>query len=94
MCFQCKHDTHDVAAARCDVELKSKFAFVPSGEKARDEDFEFLFMKPVFNCICGSDVEGGDRGKGGLRCAGCEGRVVKTGGRIWHLLTRDFVVFV
>lgn len=77
LCFQCKRDSLELAAAKCDVELKSRLAFVPCGEKAGDEESEFLFMKPVFKCICGSeDVEGGDGGKGVMRCAGCEGTVV------------------
>lgn len=54
-------------------------------------------MRPILKCVCGSeDIEGGED-KGGesvLRCAGCEGTVIKTGGRVWDPLKNAFVAFV
>lgn len=55
-------------------------------------DDEWRFMKPVLNCICGEEnSEVGDGKEGILRCAGCEGTVMKTDGRAWDPFAGEFV---
>lgn len=93
LCFNCKRDLLETAAARRDAEVDHRLGFVPWGGKAGNQEPEYLFMKPVLRCMCGDEVvKGGDGGEGILRCAGCEGTVIKTGGRVWDPLTSDFVV--
>lgn len=96
LCYKCKCDLLETAAARRDAEVDHRLGFVPCGEKAENPKSKFLFMKPVLRCICGDTVAaegGGDGGERILRCAGCEGTVKKTAGGVWDPLTRKFVVF-
>lgn len=103
LCFKCKCDFLETAAARRDAEVDHRFGFVPCGENAENPKSKFLFMKPVLKCICGEDTvvvadgvgdAGGGGGGGGegilLRCAGCEGTVKKTAAGVWDPLTREF----
>lgn len=93
LCFQCKRDRLETAAARRDAEVNWRLGFVPWGEKAGDKESEYLFMKPILKCVCGSEkVEVEDGEEGILRCAGCEGTVVKIGGQVWDPVRRGFVV--
>lgn len=94
LCFKCKCDLLETAAARRDAEVDHRLAFVPCGEQAENPKSKYLFMKPVLRCICGDRVdEVGDEGEGILRCAGCEGTVNQTTAGAWDPLTRKFVVF-
>lgn len=79
LCFKCKCDLLETAAARRDAEVDHRLGFVPCGEQAENPKSKYLFMKPVLRCICRDKVaEGGDGGEGILRCAGCEGTVNQT----------------
>lgn len=93
LCFKCKCDLLETAAARRDAEVDHRLGFVPCGEKAENAKSQSLFMRPVLRCICGGDKvpDGGDGGQGILRCAGCEGTVKKTAAGVWDPLTREFV---
>lgn len=97
LCFNCKCDLLETAAARRDAEVDRRLGFVPCGEEAENPKSKHLFMKPVLKCICGDKVaEGGDYGGGGegiLRCAGCEGTVTKTAAGVWDPLALKYVLF-
>lgn len=55
-------------------------------------DDEWRFTRPVLNCLCGEEYsEAGDGKEGILRCAGCEGTVMKTDGRAWDPFAGEFV---
>ncbi|MCJ1349246.1 hypothetical protein MMC31_007482 [Peltigera leucophlebia] len=88
LCFECKRDMLESAAARRDAEINHRLGFVPLGKEGRDK----LFLKPVLRCICGIEEVGGDGEEGIFRCAGCRGTVIKTGGRVWDPLIGDYVV--
>ena len=76
--------------AKRDVEVeRNRLGFVPWGEMG---DGEWCLMKPVLNCVCGEEeLEVGDGKEGILRCAGCEGTVIKTGGQVWDPFAMRFV---
>lgn len=90
LCFQCKCDKLQFATARRDAEVEhSRLGFVPSGEMV---DGEWRFMRPVLNCLCWEEkLDVGDGTEGILRCAGCEGTVIKTDGRVWDPFAGEFV---
>lgn len=90
-CFQCKCDRLKSAAAKRDAEVeRTRLGFVPCGEKVDDK---WLSVRPILKCLCGHEkVEVGDGKEGILRCAGCEGTVTKTNGRVWDPFARDFVI--
>lgn len=93
LCFQCKHDRLETAAARRDAEVNRRLGFAPFGEKVRGPEFKCRFLKPILKCICGSEkVEIGNGERGILRCAGCTGTVLKDDGRVWDPLAKAFVV--
>ena len=51
-----------------------------------------LFMRPILRCFCGEeDLDLGDGMEGFLRCAGCEGIVIKTAGQVWDPFAKEFV---
>lgn len=51
-----------------------------------------LFMRPILRCVCGEeDLDLGNGQEGFLRCAGCEGIVIKMAGRVWDPFAKDFV---
>lgn len=90
LCFNCKRDKLYLAAAKRDAEVERvRLGFGPWGEMARSK---WDFMRPVLRCICGEEeLEVGDGREGVLRCAGCEGTVMKTGDRVWDPFAREFV---
>lgn len=90
LCFQCKRDSLEAAAARCKVELQSRS---PRGERALDKELGFIVMKQVLKCVCGRYVEDGYREKEVLRCAGCEATVAKIGRRYYDPLNGIFVTY-
>ena len=90
LCFKCKRDKLYLATAKRDAEVERvRLGFGPWGETARNK---WQFMRPVLSCVCGEEeLEVGDGKEGVLRCAGCEGTVMKTGGRVWDPFARAFV---
>lgn len=92
LCFKCKRDKLYLATAKRDAEVERvRLGFGPWGEMVGNK---CQFMGPVLSCICGEEkLEVGDRREGVLRCAGCGGTVMKTGGRVWEPFAREFVKF-
>lgn len=92
LCFKCKRDRLEAAAARRDAEVDRRLGFAPFGE-IRGSESKCRFLKPILKCICGSEKVEIGNGEGGiLRCAGCTGTVVKVAGRVWDALTGTYVV--
>lgn len=89
LCFICKRDKLYLATAKRDAEVERiRLGFAPWGVMARNK---WQFMGPVLSCICGKEeFELGDGREGVLRCAGCEGTVMKMGGQIWDPFAREF----
>lgn len=90
LCFKCKREKLYLATAKRDAEVQRvRLGFGPWGKKA---GHRFDFMRPILSCICGEEkLELGDGREGFLRCAGCEGTVMKTGGQVWDPFAREFV---
>lgn len=90
LCFKCKRDKLYLATAKRDAEVERvRLGFAPWGEMARNK---WQFMKPVISCVCGKEeFEVGDGREGVLRCAGCEGTVMKKDGQVWDPFARGFV---
>lgn len=90
LCFKCKRDKLYLAAAKRDAEVEQvRLGFGPWGEMAGNK---WQFMRPILSCVCGEEaLEVGDGREGVLRCAGCEGTVMKTDGRVWDPFARAFV---
>lgn len=90
LCFKCKRDKLHLATAKRDAEVERvRLGFGPCREMAGNK---WQFMRPILSCICGEEeLEVGDGIEGVLRCAGCEGTVMKTGGQVWDPFAREFI---